>query len=104
MITVMRNGGDIGKGLQAQALAQTIVRRGNELLDGSRPRLEREQPFLCECSTVECRATVALTAAEYQAVRANDAAFVLSPGHEDAGFDQVIARYETYTVVEKPTF
>jgi hypothetical protein len=98
----MRDGGDIDKGLRTLALVETVVRRGNELLDSSRQRLAREQPFLCECSAIECRSTVALTAQEYLAVRANDAAFVVSPGREVADLDHVIARYETYTVVEKP--
>jgi hypothetical protein len=98
----MRDGGDMDKGLRAQASVEAVVRRGNELLDSSRQRLAREQPFLCECSTIECRSTVALTAQEYLAVRANDAAFVVSPGHEVAGLDHVIALYDTYTVVEKP--
>jgi hypothetical protein len=39
--------------------------------------------FTCECGAPECRTSVSLTLAEYEALRADDRP-VLAPGHEKA--------------------
>ena len=57
--------------------------------------------FLCECSDASCTERIKLTAAEYEAVRAEPTRFVLAPGHAAPGIEQVVAREEDHVVVEK---
>ena len=57
-------------------------------------------PFLCECDEERCTRVVLLTRPEYERVRAQPRAFVLSGGHEGAE-DQVLRAEPGYTVVEK---
>ena len=83
------------------AANESIFRAGNEsiakMVDG---KLE-QAPFLCECGEASCLARVALTPAEYEAVRAHPARFFVVPGHEDltAG-EAVVEEYARYTLVE----
>ena len=55
---------------------------------------------ICECGRVECVAALEITAAEYEAVRAGGANFVVSPGHEQAGAHRVIRSHSRSSVVE----
>lgn len=56
--------------------------------------------FICECGRVECAEALELTRAEYEAVRADDALFVVSPGHQQAGMERVIEANRRFLVVE----
>ncbi|HLY86901.1 MAG TPA: hypothetical protein VKO84_10425 [Gaiellaceae bacterium] len=62
------------------------------------PPLERV-PYLCECDDVQCRATVSLTAREYEHVRENGATFAVLPAHVGEG--DVIEEHGHYVVVLK---
>jgi len=57
--------------------------------------------FSCECGDRACAEQVALTTAEYEAVRAEATRFVLVPGHEVPDLEQVVERHPDYLVVEK---
>ena len=51
--------------------------------------------FLCECGRAEgddiaCEARVEMTLEEYEAVRAEDDRFALSPGHENPAIEDVV--------------
>jgi hypothetical protein len=79
---------------------QAIFRAANDAIE--RAVAGGEEPFtlLCECSDVDCKDTIELTLAEYQAVRAGSASFALKRAHEGVG-DRVVEEFERYTLVEK---
>jgi hypothetical protein len=57
--------------------------------------------FLCECLRADCHALVEVSAAEYAAVRAHPARFLLLAGHELEGLDTVVERHGQYLVVDR---
>lgn len=57
--------------------------------------------FRCECARLGCNVLVALTLAEYEAVRANPRRFVIVPGHELPEVEVVVERHDEFSVVEK---
>jgi hypothetical protein len=57
--------------------------------------------FNCECGDRACAEQIALTMAEYEAVRAEATRFAVVPGHEVPDIERVVERYPTYLVVEK---
>ena len=58
--------------------------------------------FICECQTAACTESVEMTLADYKAVRAQPTRFLVVPGHERTGIENVVERHSTYLVVEKP--
>ena len=71
-----------------------------EVLDPERDRLEE---LLCECSAMDCRLRVQLTAVEYLAVREDGARFAVYPSdeHVNTQIECVVGRHERYWVVAK---
>jgi hypothetical protein len=57
--------------------------------------------FRCECARLGCNVLVALTLAQYEAVRANSRRFVIVPGHELPEVEVLVERHGDYAVVEK---
>lgn len=57
--------------------------------------------FTCECGSATCTEAVALTLAEYEALRAVPTHFAVVPGHERPEIERVVERYAGYLVVEK---
>ena len=55
---------------------------------------------ICECGRIECAEALEITAAEYEAVRADGARFVVSPGHQQAGKQRVIGGNGRFVIVE----
>ena len=87
------------------ALNEAMFREGNERMHAW-PERQTAPPtkkllFLCECADPECRDHVALTAPEYEAVRANPMHFAITAGHERPDAERVIGRHDGYAVVEK---
>ena len=62
------------------------------------PLLE-EIDFLCECGGGSCAQAIRLTAAEYDAVRADPTQFVVWPGHE-LDPTETIRRTDRYVLVK----
>jgi hypothetical protein len=60
-----------------------------------------EYEFICECATTGCLERVALTLAQYAAVRQDGKRFLVVPGHEDIQVELVVESHPTYLVVEK---
>lgn len=58
-------------------------------------------PFFCECSHVECRGRIEISARDYQTLHANKRRFILLDGHEIPEIERIIERREGYNVVEK---
>jgi hypothetical protein len=68
--------------------------------------LEKNIPFICECSHPSCRELVLLSLDEYHAAHARPEWFVVLPSHEIEHLDgvpleQPIRREERYYVIEK---
>lgn len=57
--------------------------------------------FVCECSDPECLDRVRLTAADYEAVRADPKTFVLAPGHQRTEIEAVVQPGLDHVIVEK---
>ena len=57
--------------------------------------------MFCECGRLDCRERVAMTVAEYEAVRSSATTFVISPGHAIPDVESVVETTERFQVVEK---
>jgi hypothetical protein len=57
--------------------------------------------FTCECGRRDCAEPIAMTVAEYQAIRAESTRFAVLPEHELPEVETVVERHPTYVVVEK---
>jgi hypothetical protein len=62
---------------------------------------EAASEWICECADTECVARVLASLREYQAVRMNPRAFIVSPGHTYPEVERVTAENERFTTVEK---
>ena len=82
---------------------ETLFRDVNERIEAGQWPMERGEPvaFRCECGTLRCNMLVELTLDDYERVRASPTHFVVVPGHEIPAVERVVAREETYVVVEK---
>jgi hypothetical protein len=57
--------------------------------------------FSCECGDKACAEQIAMTVAEYEAVRSEATHFAVVPGHEVPDIERVVSRHPNYLVVEK---
>ena len=57
--------------------------------------------FVCECSNPTCLERVHLTAADYEAVRADPKTFVLAPGHDRESIEKIVQPGFDHVIVEK---
>ena len=73
---------------------ELVFRRANDRLRDDWRRLgmteEEKGLFLCECGDVTCKQPLRVQLADYETVRADDDAFLLVPGHEDAAVESVV--------------
>lgn len=58
-------------------------------------------PFVCECARRTCSATIELSRAEYERVRADSTRFAVARGHELTDIEDVIERHDRYFVIRK---
>jgi hypothetical protein len=81
---------------------EAIFRAGNDSIDKAAGGRVEKAPYLCECGEKSCLARVALTPAEYKAVRSHPARFFVVPGHEDLTAGEVVVeQHDRFTIVEK---
>jgi hypothetical protein len=57
--------------------------------------------ILCECGRAQCDRVLAITIAEYEALRAHPHRFAVARGHVMARVEQVVTRTNRYVVVER---
>ena len=57
--------------------------------------------MFCECGRLDCRERIAMTVAEYEAVRSSATTFAISPGHAIPDVESVVETTERFQVVEK---
>jgi hypothetical protein len=80
--------------------AEINARRVNEALErGTDPITPTV--FVCECGELGCSTTLTLRTDEYEAVRSDFERFVVVPGHEVDGIDEVVERHRSHLVVAK---
>jgi hypothetical protein len=80
------------------------ARRTNEWIRSSHRSFGdagERQRYFCECSDGDCRSTISLRSAEYEAVRADGNLFAITRDHEDPELDALVVEYELYAVVGK---
>ncbi len=107
--------GSIGKDFVTVGITAAIAERSaagraaNDRICASALRLKFEDdqrvPFVCECGDARCLGTVMLRLAVFARLREEGCLFVLLPGHENAGEEQVTegGRELGYVVVERIT-
>lgn len=78
---------------------EAVFRAINEEIDDASNGGARA--YVCECADASCSETIRLTQAEYRAVRADPDRYVLIPGHEVAGLEDIVQREPDHLVVEK---
>jgi hypothetical protein len=59
------------------------------------------EDFVCECVDLGCTDRIVLTVAEYEAIRAAPARFVVHPDHVAVENDVVVLENDQFTIVEK---
>jgi hypothetical protein len=57
--------------------------------------------FRCECARLGCNLLLELSLPEYEAVRQHARRFIVAPGHELPGVEDVVEQRENYRVVQK---
>ncbi len=58
-------------------------------------------PFVCECSRYDCFGELMLDLRDYERVRSEPTWFLLLPGHEVEGIEQVVESSPGFTIVAK---
>src|SRR3954468_21246094 len=88
------------EGRQRVAMNEATFRKVNEGMEsGQEP--SGLLTFVCECGRLGCNKLISLTRDEYEAVRGNSRRFALVDGHEIDEVEDVVERFDRYTVVEK---
>jgi hypothetical protein len=78
---------------------EQVFRAVNEEIDDASDGGARD--YVCECADPACTETIRLTHEEYRAVRTDPKRYVIVPGHEVAGLDEVVRREDDHLLVEK---
>src|SRR3954447_12800893 len=89
---------------QEQRIARTesLFRAVNERIAASVRRFGGDDgSFVCECDNPQCTERVRATLAEYEAVRADGALFLVAPGHENKEVEEVRGGGIRFSLVEK---
>jgi hypothetical protein len=82
---------------------ESTARQVNEQIEQSHPDAPSEEHIrvLCECGRLECDRVLAITVAEYEAVRADARQFAVAHGHVMPEAEHVVAETDRYAVVAK---
>lgn len=82
---------------------EAVFREINEGIERGQWPGEEDSPvsFRCECARLGCNDLIELSLREYERVRANPRRFIVLPGHERSGVENVVERHRGYLIVEK---
>jgi hypothetical protein len=84
------------------ARTESLFRGVNERIAATSRRFGGDDAsFVCECDDPQCTHRVRATLAEYEAVRADGARFLVAPGHENDEVEEVRGRGTRFSLVEK---
>lgn len=87
---------------RARKNEETFAQANDQIRDSAeRNDFGHPVPFLCECSQVTCTETVRLSLTTYRSEKDTSDAFILLPGHDDPGVEQIVAHRDGYVLVEK---
>lgn len=86
--------------VERAAAAEVNGRRVNEAIERG-AQGTGTAVFVCECGNLGCSATVELAIADYERVRSGFERFLVVPGHELEGIEEVVERHGSYLVVAK---
>jgi hypothetical protein len=89
--------------LERLARNQTLFREVNERMLDLNGGQDGSMVFVCECSNVDCTATMAIRKADYESVRAHPTFFAIVPGHEILEIEKIIDQRNGFTIVQKLT-
>ena len=81
--------------------AEVDGRRVNEAIQRGRAAADDAAVFICECGRVGCTSKLHLSLDEYDHVRGSFERFLIAPGHEIAGVDEVTEDHDDYLVAVK---
>jgi hypothetical protein len=94
--------------LERQARNESLMRTVNDQLAAIDERAtgwadsEQQFEFQCECGRDEgCEGRVRMTLGEYERVRSQRDRFAVIPGHENGEIERVVARGDSYLIVDK---
>ena len=82
---------------------ETTTRQINEQIEQAHQQAPTQGHVrvLCECGQQDCDRLIAMTLAEYEAVRADPRQFAVAHDHVLAEVEQVVAKTDRYSVVAK---
>lgn len=83
---------------------EALFREVNDNIAALEERLDSgtgSLPVICECARADCATQIEIDADEYFAVRRHPHRFIVAPGHEQTGIEQVLERGPGYVMVEK---
>jgi hypothetical protein len=94
---------DIGERAKRIGENEALFRSVNEQVhDLNRSFLvEGRLRIVCECGEQSCIEQIELSPAEYEAVRADSALFIVKPGHDERAVETVVERHGDHWVVRK---
>ena len=83
---------------------ETLFREINERVEAQVVEVRgMGEPFViaCECGDIECMERVRVTPAEYEAIHADPAQFIVVEGHAVLDVEDIVSRNDRYVVVRK---
>jgi hypothetical protein len=57
--------------------------------------------FYCECSNIDCRERISLTAEDYRKLHKTERLFIALKGHETPSIEKIVSRHGSFNQVEK---
>jgi hypothetical protein len=82
---------------------QVLFREVNERLSEVALAGGGPADYLCECSRMDCAATIELARQEYERVRAFSNLFVIAVGHEIPEIERIVEANHRFSLIEKTT-
>ena len=86
---------------QNQSLYRTINERIKELNQTFAQAGVANSEWICECADTDCTLRLSATLNEYETVRSNPRAFMISPGHVFPEVERVLDENDRFMIVEK---
>jgi hypothetical protein len=83
-----------------EALFREVNERLRDLNETFSPMTNRVE-LICECANPACGERISFTVREYEELRADADRFVVTPGHEAANVEDVVATGDNWHIIRK---